>query len=166
MFSSFKNRSGSNTERLLQEFPWLWAIQPTWSLSPHGLRVHTLDPNSGIIHNPAGLLSVGLYEMWWAKVDLEMNPWPHVERVVWVPTEPSKSVAECVVRAIDTSKYQVRYLVQKSVFQPMYPDDKEGRVFFRNLSSSVITIYRAPKGADLNQMCRSFGLPKETTHST
>lgn len=124
----------SNADRLLGEYPWLWAVSDRWSSNA---ELRMLEMTDAILVHPSDERLT-----WWAYAT-----WTN-ETVKWVHrvnADSTISLARMIWQSVTregTWNVRIRNLVSR---------DDDGKY------SPKFTIYRAPKRLDLHLMCESRG---------
>ncbi len=136
MFSQ-ERKARAQLERLLREFPWLWGIKRDWCFGDH-VSVQSIS-----FETLCRSIFSEDQEAWWVKLssDGSEHPLGHLRKLNLV-----SAVGSLSNRAIQTIEQignnRVEFLIQDRF--------SIGKL---NHRSSWITIYRAPRGQNLHQMC-------------
>lgn len=140
MFSQ-ERKDRAQLERLLREFPWLWGINRDWrfldTVQVQSISISLLPLLSRRIFFP---YTGG--ESWWVKLSSGdfVHPLGFVRELDLIHN--TVSLAEKAIRTIEEIGYnKIEFLV---FVRP---------ISGKTESSKSITIYRAPRGQNLHQMC-------------
>ena len=113
-------------KRVLREFPWLWAVRPSWMPGFHRVSVHRISSNMLYQDSSASCL-------WWAKIDSSGG---EGEKVVTITHTEGANVAQVIIGSFGIGSAKVKYLVRHFPGNP-----------------SWFEVLRAPRGEDLHNMC-------------
>lgn len=116
----------TNTERLLEEYPWLWAVGPSWS-PQHQIQVTTLD---GFYHlEPRCSPDTS----WWVYIT-KSGGW---NAVYPVKLDPRFNVATAVCSAINWGDHITHLVSHRGDLGSIEP----------------FVLYRAPRDTEMHVMC-------------